>query len=384
MGSAGRILIPLLGGLFLFAASAATAQGPLPGRLGLPPAGSLYHGVYPGGQTGEEDDLTPVDVASYQEAVGKRVAWVYFSHNAFRGAEFPWETALWIREGGAVPYIRLMLRSDADPKTREKIFTLQAILNGTFDEPLRAWARRAREFGSPLIVEYGTEFNGRWFPWNAKWNGDRKKKGFGSPESYDGPERFVAAWRHIVGLMRTEGATNLTWVWHANNNDDPETPWNRFELYYPGDDYVDWIAVSAYGAQTPKEKWNAPFREMMDLWHLRSKTLAPDKPVIVAEFGVTAGNALVDPAAWAEEALTDLIEGRWPGVVGFSWWNERWENDNHPGHDTTMRVQDIPALADIFRRKLNDPRVVDRPVIPEPGLRGYPSPSANRNGPRPY
>ena len=29
-------------------------------------------------------------------------------------------------------------------------------------------------------------------------------------------------------------------------------------------------------------------------------------------------------------------------VIGFSWWNEQWENDNKPAHDTDMRVQDNP------------------------------------------
>jgi hypothetical protein len=36
-------------------------------------------------------------------------------------------------------------------------------------------------------------------------------------------------------------------------------------------------------------------------------------------------------------------------VIGFSWWNEQWENDNKPAHDTDMRVQDNPRLADAFR-----------------------------------
>jgi len=40
---------------------------------------------------------------------------------------------------------------------------------------------------------------------------------------------------------------------------------------------------------------------------------------------------------------------RIPRVIGFSWWNERWENDNNPDNDTTMRVQDNPDLADVFR-----------------------------------
>ena len=47
--------------------------------------------------------------------------------------------------------------------------------------------------------------------------------------------------------------------------------------------------------------------------------------------------------------MSDLISLRWPKVIGLSWWNEQWENDNRPAHDTDMRVQDNPRLADAFR-----------------------------------
>ena len=54
-----------------------------------PPAGKLYHGVYPGGITGEEDNITPADLSSYQATVHKTAAWVYFSDNWYRSRSFP-------------------------------------------------------------------------------------------------------------------------------------------------------------------------------------------------------------------------------------------------------------------------------------------------------
>ncbi|MDH4180106.1 MAG: hypothetical protein OEV33_06305, partial [Armatimonadota bacterium] len=39
--------------------------GQLP-RVAAPAAGKLYHGVYPGGTTGEEDDITREQVESYE------------------------------------------------------------------------------------------------------------------------------------------------------------------------------------------------------------------------------------------------------------------------------------------------------------------------------
>ena len=319
-------------------------------RIGLPPAGQLYHAVYPGGVTGEEDDLTPEDARSYEQTVGKPAAWVYFSHNWYRERRFPLETAAWIRELGSVPYIRLMLRSDPDQGDAEPTFTLERINNGDFDSDLAAWAAAARDFGTPLIAEFGTEVNGEWFSWNGVWNGGGNLDGYGDPDEPDGPERFRDAYRHIIQIARDQGADNILWVFHANNADWPDEDWNRFENYYPGDEWVDWIGVSAYGQLTPLEDEWPIFREAMDAVYPRLAALSPDKPIVLLEFGATAGSPLGDQAAWAEAALTDLTSQRWPRIIGFSWWNEYWQNDNAPEHDTNMRVQDNPQLAAVFQR----------------------------------
>jgi hypothetical protein len=333
-------------------------------RLARPPEGKLYHGVYPGGKSGHEDDLTKNDLATYEKQVRQKTAWVYFSHNWFHGREFPLQTACWIRETGAVPFVRLMLRSSAEENRSEELFSLSAIINGRFDSDLKKWAVAAKEFASPLLAEWGTECNGDWFPWNAKWNGaeggDENSAG-----KFEGPRRFAAAYRHIIDIFRKAGALNVSWVFHVNSSDEPRDKWNRFELYYPGDEYVDWLAVSVYGPKTPDddEEEAQPFVRQLDKAYGRLRKLSSEKPVLVAEFGCTAGHASVTAEEWAAAALDGLLSRRWPQIVGFSWWNERWENGEGK-NDTTMRVQDIPALARIFRSKLAAAQdtIQDRPV----------------------
>ncbi|MEI6072364.1 MAG: glycosyl hydrolase [Verrucomicrobiae bacterium] len=322
-----------------------------------PPAeGRFYHGCYPGGITGEEDDITVRDVQNYEKVVGQNVAWVYFSNNWYADRRFPIETATWIRKHGAIPYIRLMLRSRNHAVGKpEREFTLQSIIDGKFDNDLKAWGRAAGAFGSPLIVEYGTEVNGEWFGWNGKFHGGNKKDGFGDPGKADGPERFVAAYRHIADTVRASGAANITWVFHVDASQSPEAAWNRFENYYPGPDYAQWIGVSCYGPQKPTDEADEiiSFRDKFDPVYARVVKLAPDKPVIIPEFGCTSGNPHFQAEDWAQAALNDLLSGRWPNVRGFSWWNERWENDDTPAHNTTMRVQDNPALGRVFMNSLN-------------------------------
>lgn len=325
-------------------------------RIEAPGPGSFYHGVYPGGRSGDEDDLVPADLDAYEKAAGRRAAWVYFSHNWYRGHAFPRATASWIRERGAVPFIRLMLRSDSEQNHPEPRYSLKAILAGRFDHDLAAWGDAAREFGTPVLAEWGAEMNGKWFSWNGSWNGGRK----------EGPRRFREAYRRIVRMIRSRGADNVLWVFHANDEDQPEADWNRLENYYPGDDVVDWLGVSVYGAQTPiEEEWPA-FAERMDRAASRFARLAPGKPTFVLEFGATTGHPRGKAAAWAEEALSQILSGRWPQVRGFSWWNETWANDDDPAHRTDMRVQSDPGLTRVFKAHLAGPRILDRPILPPP------------------
>ena len=347
---------------------APTSGGQALTRIAAPPAGKLYHGAYPGGTSGEEDDITAAGVRSYEQAVGKRAAWVCFSHNWYQGTGFPAETVGWIRELGAAPYIRLMLRGPEEERGEQ--FTVESVLRGELDGELRRWAEGARRYGGPLIVEYGTECNGNWSPWNGEHHGNGRMGGFGDPKKPDGPERFAEAYRRVVRVMREAGAGNITWVFHIDAYDDPEVGWNRFENYYPGDEWVDWIGVSVYGPQEPTETEAASFRETMDECYARLEQMAKErsskgKPVVVAEFGCTAGSAAARPTAWAGAALDDLLRGRWPRVIGFSWWNENWENDDDPAHNTVMRVEGVPGLAEVFRSRLSAAggKIEERPVV---------------------
>lgn len=328
------------------------------------PVGSddLYHGVYPGGKSGAEDDITAADVTSYETAAGKATAWVSFAHNWFENRLFPAGTAEMIRDRGSVPYIRLMLRSSTEQNKAEPVFKLSSLLRGSFDNDLRAWGRAARNFATPLIVEFGPEMNASWFSWNGSYNGGGRTSGYGDPALADGPERFRDAYRRIITIMREAGATNITWVFHANAEDVPNTTWNRFENYYPGDTFIDWIGVSAFGAQTPQATTWPVFRDLMDTAYPRLAAMAADKPIIVSEFGVTSNSTLGSAATWATDAWTDLKAGRWPRIIGASWWNESWQNDTNPAHDTKMRLQDDTALRTAFATEVAASTVVGRPL----------------------
>src|ERR1700677_2275695 len=257
-----------------------------------PPAGKLYHGFYYSGNSDNEHGVTQKDIERYEQTVGAKITWVFFSDNWYESRAFPSQLCGMIHGLGKIPYVRLMLRSAPEQDRAEKLFTLDAINAGKFDADLNKWAAGAKKFGAPMLVEWGTECNGQWFAWNGKWNGKAA-----------GPAKFVASWRHILKLMRDAGFSNITCVWHVDSSDVPEVAWNHFENYFPGDDYVDWMAVSAYGPLTPGDKEQpGRIRDLLDDAYPRLAAVSPNKPIILAEFGCTQHHPKIAAADWAQDA----------------------------------------------------------------------------------
>jgi hypothetical protein len=324
-------------------------------RIEVPPAGALYHGVFPAGTDPDpETDISAQALDAYESTVGRKVAWVYFDDEWRHSRAFPEEMARFIRDRGSVPFIRLMMRSQKVPLVADPVFTLDRIFAGEFDADLAAWADAARRFGTPLIVEYGTEINGDWNPWSAPYNGGLDA----------GPAKFKAAYRHIVALMRGRGAANITWALHYNSENYPgDDSRNVPSAYYPGDDVVDWVGISAYGSERSNDGRCPAFRTLVDDALPQLRTATATRPLFIFEFASTLGNPRCAQTSWVEAALADLLGGRWPDLHGFSWWQQRFVDDPAAGGFTDYLVQDDPDVASAFRGALKSSKVVDRPLV---------------------
>jgi hypothetical protein len=332
-----------------------------------PPPGQLYHGVYPGGRNVAEHEIGPQHLRSYEDSVGGHAAWVYFTEEWYDGLRFPRATADWIRAQGRVPFIRMTPRAEPEMEltcespSLEPAYPLSDILGTRFDAELGRWMADARDFGWPLLVEFGTEMNGAWFPWSGKWNGGAATTGYGDPALPDGPERFRDSFRKLVRIAADSGATNITWVFHVASESCPDEPWNQVESYYPGPDSVGWLAVSVYGPQEAADNDYVPFQQRFAPIHQRLVAMDSTKPIVVAELGAKKdGSAGTLQARWAGGALDYLLQSTPRGVIGFSWWNSAF---NDGGRLIDMRVQTSLPLRAVMRQALNDPRVLQDPII---------------------
>ncbi|MBK1717087.1 hypothetical protein CKO27_05380 [Thiocystis violacea] len=314
----------------------------------LAPGQGAYTGAYI--DFGEhEDEVTLEKIDAFATLVGKRQALVAFSNFWGRG-HFPTPQARIIVNAGATPVLFWNPWDRRDGKRRTE-FDLNEIAAGRWDEYIDTWASEARAFGKPLLVAWGLEMNGNWFPWSGVLHGGGEPIPGSDPPLHKGPETFKRAYRHVVDRVRAAGASNISWLFHVNNASIPRVSWNRMAAYYPGGDYVDWLAMSAYGKQFPTQPWVGVDKAILGPYQ-ELAAVDPSKPVLLAEWGIGEFPKQGDKGAWIDEAF-EAMEQRMPRLKGAVFWHERWQNKDLSY--SNLRVNSsLPALT-AFRKGVSRP-----------------------------
>jgi hypothetical protein len=195
--------------------------------------------------------------------------------------------------------------------------TTADIAAGHSDAYIESFAAAVRALNVPIVLSFGHEFNGDWYPWGTT----------GST-----PAQFVAAWRHIHDLFAEAGATNVIWVWDPN--DIYPVPDVNLARYYPGDSYVDWVGVTGYWTQQGPYTYGTLYLPTLE--EIRQFTR---KPFLIAETAVEAGSE-------QSASLTDLFQAveQHSDILGFVWY------DYDKGGD--WRIENRPSLEAQFRNDL--------------------------------
>lgn len=325
------------------------------------PKNGVYISAFPD-FGGSEDVVTDKRIENFQNIVGKKIVWACISDNWGKShIKFPLTSVRILEKHNIIPYIRLMPRTSLDEGVKEKYYTLDRIIRGVFDYRLMKWAEQAKANKKPLMIDFGCEMNGNWFQWSGVNNGGRVKNHYGNHLLSDGPEKYRDAYRHIINLFRKLKVKNVTWVFHVDAYSYPNEPWNQMARYYPGDKYIDWIGVSAYGAQTPIDEWIS-FTKVMDHAYPQLAKISKNKPLAVLEFGVTEyPHNKYKKAIWINSALQSIKNGRYPRIKAISYWHENWENSD--GTRSLLRLDSIVYSLNAYKKNISSPYFITRAVF---------------------
>lgn len=322
------------------------------------PERQAYTGAYI--DFGQNEDTVTFEVLEGFEALaGRHQAIIGFSNDWAKQA-FPLQQIRVITAYGAIPLIYWNpWERPQDPGKKSNIFNLNDIINGAWDEYIERWARDAASTGRPILVSWGLEMNGTWFPWSGIFYGGKTVVVDTDPPRYQGPETFKKAYRHVVDRVRAAGAVNVQWVFHPNNTSEPDEPWNRMKNYYPGDAYVDWLGLSAYGQQYPHTGW-IPFQKVLPEYYREICSITPDKPFILAEWGVGEFPKSGSKAAWLAEAF-ERFPVEFPRLKAAVYWHERWQNAD--GSYSNLRINSSEASLAAYRKGISHPFWLDTPLF---------------------
>lgn len=200
---------------------------------------------------------------------------------------------------------------------------LNSISGGSYDDYIHAAARQARDAGSPIFVRYGHEMNGSWFPWGLHNSGNTASD-------------YVHAWRHVVRIFHSEGASNVRFVWCPNTG--------QFDSLYPGDAYVDWLCLDGYnwGAKWGTwDSWDDVFRSSYN-----AITRLSSKPLMIAETGVNEEGG--DKAGWIRDSFSASTMGRYPRLRAVLLFNRDQDG-------AVWRIDSSTAALRAYRAALSDP-----------------------------
>ena len=135
-----------------------------------------------------------------------------------------------------------------------------------------------------ILVRWGHEMElANLYPW-----GDRH------------PDLYQQAFRHVVGVFREAGASNVRFVWSPAGNSNAVD-------YYPGDDVVDYVGVTVLGDADWDANFGLPAQSFDDIFGPRYRLLEPlGKPIVISEMGVSGAPEY--QAEWLRSAADAAVE----------------------------------------------------------------------------
>jgi len=272
----------------------------------------------------------------------------------FETTPFPYEILRASRLKGAVPLLRWEPRASTfprfakNPRLRYDDRIFSAVLNGTFDDYLVAFATKVRDFGDPILICLAPGADSPDQPWAGPGG--------------DSGQNFAEAWDYIVAIFNQVGATNVGWVWQPASV-------RAFETHFPSRTNVDWIGVPTLN--TGKLGGGA-WRSFADIYRPYHDKAAPlHLPVLLSDFGTSEAGG--DVVKWWHTAFAG-IRGDFPEIRGLvlpratSWYAPQSPESKKALAQELADPELAPAASVVARGRLW--AEYSRPVVRSSSIRG--------------
>lgn len=194
---------------------------------------------------------------------------------------------------------------------------LDDVVAGKYDHNISKLAKWLKSHPNETFIRLGYEFD--------------------LPDNRYNPEKYKRAYRYIVDKLRAARVNNVQYVWHSaaftEQSKDPL-------LWYPGDDYVDWVAASFFSSVQRRKIY--PLFDQAQKLH---------KKTMIAEATPAGENSLRGKTMWFN-ILFSIIEKYDVDAVSYinSNWNELPQFKNHQWGDA--RIENHPEIKSLWLERM--------------------------------
>lgn len=210
-------------------------------------------------------------------------------------------------------------------------YYLDEVVRGEKDQGIRELAETVKKINKPVFIRFGYEFDGYH-------------------NAYP-PEKYKAAYRYFVDKMRSYDVYNAVYVWHSwgvtpyyGSNDFPdeypalpEGTSASFDLWYPGDDYVDWTAISIFGTGWGDLTQNSTIKSFIELSKSHNKPVMIAESAAIKDWGVRDTSWRIPNANWLNNVFK-LMNSE-PSIKAFTYINVDWGAHNPTDTWGNTRIQ---------------------------------------------
>ncbi|MDQ3047710.1 MAG: hypothetical protein M3R27_09200 [Bacteroidota bacterium] len=215
-------------------------------------------------------------------------------------------------EGGYIPMVTLEDHFvNTDPNMKQP--NLYSIIEGHFDSFFISWATQIKQVKGTVLLRILHEFNGDWYPWCIA-NNDKN------------PAVLIQAYKHIHDIFKAQQVGNVKFIWCPNSMSIPQEKWNYIMDAYPGDEYVDYVALDVYNGAGQSTLWRSFRKEAIENYFILTNNLLY-KPLFICEVASrerTSSESLgaQSKGEWIKD-MSDCLGTDMSKVRLLTWFNEK-------------------------------------------------------------
>ncbi len=222
---------------------------------------------------------------AFNQAIGTHVPILHL-YTAFTNP-LPVQTMNAIEQNGSIPMVDWACGD------------VSKISSGADDTLITTYAQAMKSFGKPVFL--------RWY-WEMNLN-DHAHKSCGVGKN---AASFVTAWQHICNIFHNVGANNVAFVWCPSGDNDAAS-------YYPGDQYVDWIAVDHYDIPSRNGTGTAAVTSLFGSFY--KEWSGHNKPLMIGETAAIPANQVA-----YLQALQSMFMSQYPDFKALMYFDSPGKN----------------------------------------------------------